>query len=336
MAEGIIGVKKSDYVTPERAIGVDPDDKSIPEDIKFFIKQGLTMPGGIRKRVELYEVIEAEEKMKYRLEHVETYDDRLPERDEIGLNFGPAKIGYKWIAKWIAPNGERVNMESEVILISEKWRDRYEAHKKMKQAEADAKAAAVSAPAPAAGVSGQFGPMEMFAFIREGEERSIKMMERMSLVLKSTEGPSEVFVKAYDAVGKFLEKSMESNMMIARKVADNAKAMMDPPEVEEDEEEEEEVGQAASGPSDGIPAWLAPFMPKIQDGLAHLLGGGPVGAAVKTLIVTSDDWKKIFADKEKFAEATEAMKIQFGEDKTKRALDILLNVRPDKTKKKGK
>ena len=337
MAEGLIGYKKEDFVDPKLVLG-DHAGIDLPADIKFFLKRGKNPSGGIEKKVALYELIREEGGLKLRLSHVGSYLNRIPDEDEIALNFGPSAEGYKWIAKWLNGNGDEVGMQSETIIISEKWRARYEANQRALKTKASEEIAAANAPvavvhSPAAAAA--FGPMEMLAFIREGEERAVKMMERLSVVLKNTEGPSSVMEKAYDAVGRFLEKGMESNMLIARKVAENAKDLIDRSLDEDDEDEKEEAETALpAGPSSGMPAWLEPFMPKIQDGLAHLLGGGPVGAAVKTLIVTSDDWKKIFNDKEKFGEAVEAMKMQFGEEKTEKALNILLNKRPEAKKKK--
>ena len=227
-----------------------------------------------------------------------------------------------------------MGIESKIIMISEKWRDRYDAFQKQKKqaAETDARAA-LAPPIPiAVPMSTGMGAGDILAFMREGEDRAIKMMERMAAVLKTTEGPASVMEKAYDAVGRFMEKSMQSNLDVAKKVADRAQMEMDPPE----EEEAEEDSSPAAAKSDGMPLWLKPIMEKATDGLAHLLGGGPTGAVVKSMILSSAEWQEVFSDKDKFSTMTAEMRKKFGDEKVEKAMGILLNIRPEKAgKKKG-
>jgi len=82
-----------------------------------------------------------------------------------------------------------------------------------------------------------------------------------------------------------------------------------------------------------MPPWLEPFMPHFERGLEKLLGGGPAGAAVKTLILTSDELAGIFNDPEKWAQAVAAMEVKFGSEKTKAAMNVLLNKRQEKKRK---
>jgi hypothetical protein len=102
--------------------------------------------------------------------------------------------------------------------------------------------------------------------------------------------------------------------------------------VEDEGEEVEEMGAPADLTAN-MPAWLKPFLPQIETWLGTLLGGGPMGAAVKTLIISSDQWKEIFEDQEKFGTAVAAMEQKFGSERTEKAMNILLNRKP---KTKGK
>ena len=52
----------------------------------------------MQKIVRLYEVLRVENGLKLRLEHCDTYTNRIPEDVEIALNFVHSKEGYKWIA----------------------------------------------------------------------------------------------------------------------------------------------------------------------------------------------------------------------------------------------
>lgn len=329
----MVGFKKEDYVDPEKILGVPAAEMDLPSDIKFFLKRNKNPPGGIQKKVYLYEMIREEGGLKFRLDHCDTFLNRLPEEEEIGLRFGPSDEGYRWIAKWLDINGNEVGMQSEIIRISEKWRARHEAYKRSEATQLAPPAAAALPVIPSTGNTG-FGPMEILAYLREGEDRAVKMMERMAGVLKSVEGPSAVMEKAYDAVGRFMEKSMQSNMKIADKVAEDAQARIDRSSPMDDEDEEDETAAAPPAAGDGMPVWLKPIMDKAADGLGHLLGGGPTAAVVKSMIISSKEWKEIFADKDKFSTMTAAMREEFGDAQVEKAMGILLNKRPEKPLKK--
>ncbi len=332
----IQGFVKKDFVSSEAVLGSDVRIEALPDGIRFYLKGKAVDLGQKRITVRLYELMSVEGGLKLRRDPLETFSNRIPEDDEIALKYGPNDVskgseGYMWIAKWRDATGEDKGILSETIVISEKWRARYEeAQRKGKAAELPSPGATY-APAPSGPAA--FGPMEVLALIEKGEDRALKMMERMAAVMKagSGEAPASVMERAYEVAGRVVEKSMESNLRMSNKVT--AKAEKELERAEEDDEGDGDGQAEAAGGGDGLPAWLAPFLPKIEGWLGSLLGGGPVGAAVKTIIISSDEWKTIFSDKEKFGQAVEAMKQHFGPEQTQKAMDILLNTRTTKKKK---
>lgn len=338
--EGIVGVKKSEYRDPAEILGAPLSEGDLPSDVKFFLKQKKSAPGGVQKVVTLYELIREPGALKLRMDPLEKYQNRIPEDTEVALEFGPSPEGYKWIAKWEDDRGNIVGVESDIIRVSEKWRERHDAHKRRRKTEAESSAmpAAVSAPAgaPAQGMSAR----DLLELMNAGRRSALEDMERMASLMKATqsETPASVMEKMWDSMGGVMEKFMESQMSIVKRVKESSLKAMDRADAELDGDEGDDEAEAAAaaegGPASGIPAFLEPFLPKIQEYLGTLLGGGPVGAAVKTVILSTKEWKEIFADKEKFGQAQEAMISEFGEDKTRKALDILLNRRPEKKARK--
>lgn len=336
----IRGFKNSEFVEPEQVVGADIRIEELPNGIKFYLKGQAVDLDSKRITCRLYELISVEGGAKLRKDPIEKFINQIPDDEYIALTYGPndrekGSEGYMWTAQWKSVGGDDKGIMSETIVISEKWRARYEAAQRKARAAVESPLAmAPAAPAPQA-QGGGMDFVQMMALIREGEDRAIKNMERVSAMFKQNETPVAVMEKMWDSVGKVMERAMDTNLNAVRKVSEAASRAMEPePEVDDDEGEDQ---ASASAPASGIPAWLLPFLPKIEQGLSSLLGGGPIGAAVKTLIVSSDDWKMIFNDPEKFAQATEAMKLHFGEEKTKKALDMLLSRRPEKAAKgKGK
>jgi hypothetical protein len=334
--EGIAGFKLSDYVTAEKVLGGEIRIEELPEGIKFFIKGQQVDLGTKQIEVNLYELVD-DEGVKLKRMHLEKFRNRIPEEEEIALKYGPNKGGYIWIAKWRKnATSEDTGVMSDTIRISEKWLSRHQAYQKQLALDAKRQSEEANPPAPvalaSAPVVASFGPLEMMRFMQEGEDRAIRNMERMAIMFKTDHSaiPSAVMERAYESAGSIMQKAMESNLEMGRKVGKMVQREMDPPEPEE----EQEVVQESQGV---LPAWLQPFLPQIENWIGTLLGGGPMGAAVKTLILSSEQWKEIFNDKEKFGVAVQAMREHFGDDKAQKAIDMLMGVKkPNNQKKAGK
>jgi hypothetical protein len=174
----------------------------------------------------------------------------------------------------------------------------------------------------------------MMKLMLEGEDRAFRNMERMSTIFKGANGqmPEAVMVKAYEAAGSIMERAMESNLAMGKRVSKVVERRIE--DGEELDGAAESPGAPAADPMEAIPAFLRPFIPQLETWLGTLLGGGPMGAAVKSLIVSSEQWAEIFNDQEKFGQAVAAMEHKFGSDKTQKAMDILLNRRNGKGKGK--
>ncbi len=337
---GISGIKKSEFVSGQDVLGPDFRLEEIPDGVRFYIKNQQVDLANKRIVVNLYELRRVEGGLKLRRDHLEKFINKIPDDDYIGLEYGPCAPdveGYVWMGKWTGLDNKENGVMSETIFISERWRDRHEAYKREKAMKAGIPVPAAvggngSANASAAG--GQpLSALDILTAMQQGEDRAIKNMERIAIVIKGTqnETPSEAMVKMSEAMGRMFEKTMESQLQTVRKVGEQTARAIEKIE-EEDEEEENGEGEEVQVVENkaGLPGWLIPFMPKIEQGLSHLLGGGPVAAGVKALIVTSDEWKQIFADPEKWGQAVAAMQEKYGQEKTQKALDILLSRRPEK------
>lgn len=336
---GIMGFTEKDFVSPEKMFGADVRLEELPEGIRFFIK-GQTLATGKKEIiVNLYELTRESDGLKFRRMHLERFINRIPEEEEIALKYGPNADGYLWIAKWKKDDtGEDTGVASDTIRISSKWQARHEAYTRMQATKAEAAAAPAASVSPVVSAApSAWGPLEIMELINKGEDRAFRNMERMAAVLKGSQSdvPANVMEKAYESAGAIMQKAMESNLEMGRKVGKVIQREMDPPKEQDDDDDGGGEGMPGTGdPLAHLPAWLQPFIPKIETWLGTLLGGGPMGAAVKTLIISSEQWKEIFSDKDKFGQAVEAMRSHFGDEQTEKAMGILLNTRPAKPGKK--
>lgn len=332
----IQGIKPNEYVSADKVLSSDMGVGDLPEGVKYYIKDKKINLTNKRMVVRLYELISEEGGIKLRRDYLENFGNRIPDEEEIALSYGPTKPGeegYMWIGKWKDDLGEEKGIISEVIRISEKWRARYEAHQR--KLKADSQPAPIAAPAPV--TAGTFTALDMLAFMEKGEEKALRSMERMAAIMQTgkQEMPSAVMEKAYDAAGRFMEKSLESNFRMSAATTEIVKSKLQDDLEDDDEDDAPEQGEnelqpAQSNPMEGLPSWIQPFIPQVEKWLGTLLGGGLVGNAAKTIIQSSDDWKQIIADPSKFNEAKTAMATYFGSDKTEAALNLLLDVKQAK------
>lgn len=324
----ITGFKKEDFVPAADVLGADVRLEEMPDGVRFYIKnQKVDLGAGKRVSVSLYEILSVEGGLKIRRQFLERFSNRIPDEEEIAAKYGPNAEGYQWQAKWHNAEGKETGCMSDVILISDKWRGRSDGAAPAARSApgGTAPAGAHSLPAPS-----HIGPLEILKFIQEGRDQAITDMERMAAVMKTNapEGAAQVAEKSMEAMGRMMEKFFEANMGMMRKVQKVAAAAIDPPPPEDEEEGEGEEAPRNSG----IPAWLEPFMPKIQEGIGMLLGGGPMGKLAKEAILSSEGWKAVFSDQEKWGEMVGALRSQFGEDKADKAIALLIG----KGKAKGK
>jgi len=334
------GFAKKDFVSPETVLGSDIRIEELPDGIRFYLKGQAVNLAEKRIVVRVYEKFQVEGGIKVRMDPLDTCVNRIPEDDEIALKFGPndkaaGSEGYCWIAKWRDVAGEK-GIISHTIWISEKWRARFEAAQRKAAGLPDSLPGPSSAaPVPVAPAAA-FGPMDMLRILQEGEDRAFRNMERMAGIFKGANGqaPESVMVKAYEAAGSIMERAMESNLTMGRKVAKVVERRMEDDEVPPAGEDGEDGGQGAD-PMAGVPAFIRPFLPQLETWLGTLIGGGPMAAAAKTLIVNSAQWKEIFSDPEKWGQAVAAMENHFGSERTEKAVDVLLNRRPPKGPAKG-
>lgn len=330
--EGIMGFKRGDFTTPDKVLGQDVRIDELPEGIRFFIRGQAINLNEKRIVVNLYELVREDGGAKLRKDFVEKFINRIPDEEEIALKYGPSEEGYMWIAKWRSPAGDEKGVMSDTIRVSEKWRARHEeAQRKARGADT-----LPASPSPAAPASG-FGPLEMMKLLQEGEDRAFRNMERMAAVFRGhrEESPAAVLKEAYEGATMIMQKAVETNLDMAKRVQKVSARRM------EEDGEGGDDGQAGAqyaepDPMEGVPAFIRPFLPQLETWLGTLIGGGPMGAAVKTLILSSEQWKEIFGDKEKFGLAVAAMEQHFGSERTQKAMDILLNRRASSGKGKGK
>lgn len=331
--EGILGFKKADFTTPDKVLGQEIRIEELPDGIKFFLRGQAVNLSEKRIIVNLYELVREDGGAKLRREFLEKFINRIPEEEEIALKYGPSEEGYIWIAKWRGATGDEKGVMSDTIRVSEKWRARHEeAQRKARGVESLPAAPSPAAPAPAPAA---WGPLEVMKLLQEGEDRAFRNMERMAGIFKGANGqaPEAVMVKAYEAAGSIMERAMESNLAMGKKVSKVVERRI---EGEDDPDDGAVAGGAPEpDPMEAVPAFIRPFLPQLETWLGTLLGGGPMGAAVKTLILSSEQWKEIFGDKEKFGLAVAAMEQHFGSERTQKAMDILLNRRAT-GKAKGK
>lgn len=326
----IQGFKKSEFVnaTPDKVFGTaDVQMEDLPSGVRLYLREKAVDLGTKKVSVNVYRLVEDGGIKQKRIFCGRMKIGRTPEDDEIAEQFGGGK--YVWILKWQGADGKDAGIISEPIDVDEEsGRAMHEAWKQRQAPAASIPAAPVAAPAaPAPGID----IAGILSIMAATEEKTIASMERMAAIFQGQkqEGPAEILKSAYAGASEMMAKAVENTMAMTRTVhkaqATQLARELEPPELEDDEDE------PAGTP--GVPAWLAPFWPHIESGLGSLLKGGPVGSAVKTLIVSSDEWKAIFQDKERWGQAVSAMEQNFGTERTKRALDILLNRRDDKPAK---
>jgi hypothetical protein len=185
--------------------------------------------------------------------------------------------------------------------------------------------------------------LQGFLAIQASERKNT--MEMVTTIIALTKGaePKDsaggVLQDAYEKSAEMLREAAQMSIDTIKKTGKRAlKAAEDMDDADDMVDDGEGEGeQALSGASDNpIPSWLQPYLDQVKPWLENLLGGGPTGAAVKTLILSTDEWKKIFQDKEKFGQAIAGMEQEFGSERTQKALDILLNRRAEKKKPAAK
>lgn len=324
--KGIKGFTSKEWVEPEKVLP-DVPRSELPEGVRFYLKGESFDLSKKKMVVNLYELRDQPGDLKVDKVHIEKLNF-IPDEEYIGLNYGPNKDGYIWIGKWKDEGGEK-GMVSETIVLSEKWRRRYEEHqRKLGDVSGGAGAgevATVGAPASEAGIA-----MQMLKMLQAGEDRAFLQMERMAKIFQGskTETPAEVLLAMHKGMNDMMLESVKTSLNITKTVGKAAQESI----TVAAEASQGGDDQVEPGPELGykMPPWLEPFMPHLERGLEKLLGGGPAGAAVKTLILTSDEWGQIFNDPDKWGQAVAAMETKFGSVPTQKALDILLNKRKPK------
>lgn len=328
------GFKKSEFTnaTPDRVFGTaDISMDDLPDGVRLYLREKSVDLGNKKVTVNVYRLVDEGGIKQKRVWCGRMKSGRKPEDDEIAEQFGGGK--YIWILKWADAAGKEAGIISEPIDIDdESGRAMHEAWKQRQAPAVSTPAALVAAPAAPAGGIDIKGILDIMAAT---EEKTIASMERMAAIFQGQkqEGPAEILKSAYAGASEMMAKAVENTMAMTRTVH-KANAAQLARELEPQEPDDDDDPEAGGVP--GVPAWLAPFWPHIENGLGSLLKGGPVGSAVKTLILSSDEWKEIFKDKERWGMAVAAMEQNFGTERTKRALDILLNRRDDVAGKKAK
>lgn len=327
--KGIAGFKKSEFTeaTPERVFGSDVRIDDMPEGVRLYIREKAIDFSGKRLAVNVYRLVD-DGGMKNKRVWCGKFNNRIPDESDIAEQFGGG--AYCWICRWKAVDGGERGILSDTIEIDEERGRAAHAEWKARQSGGDStrQPAAPAAVAPAPTLGGGFDFAGILRIMEATEEKALARMERMAAMFagQRAETPADVLKSAYMGASEMIRSAVETNINMAKAVNKASQNNMRPPEPEG-----EELDPEPAGPR--LPAWLDAFMPQIEKGIEKLLGGGPVGGAVKTLILSSDEWRMIFQDKEKWGEAVSAMEQHFGSDKTRRALDILLNRRESEAKK---
>ena len=324
--KGIQGIKASEFAnaTPERVFGADVHLEELPDGVRLYLKEKAIDLTNKKVLVNVYKLVD-DGGLKNKRVWVGKFSNRKPDEDEIAAQFGGGS--FIWIMKWVSALGQESGIVSEPVEIDEDMGRA--AHEAWKRRQPSAEPAAL--PALAAPAAAPFDAAMLFKVVEATEEKSLARFERMAAIFRGerTETPAEVLKDAYKGASEMMRQAVETNMAMAKSVNKKNLQSLSEPEPEPAGDPED-----AGGDVPGLPAWLAPFMPHLEKHLGSLLGGGPVGSAVKTLILSSDEWAEIFADKDKFGQAVAAMERHFGSEKTTKAIDILLNRRD--AKKKGK
>ncbi len=333
--KGIAGFKKSEFAnaTPDKVFsGADVRAEDLPEGVRLYMREKAIDLGNKKVSVNVYRLVDDGSLKNKRTWVGKMKMNRKPEDEEIAEQFGGGS--FLWILKWVGPDGVECGIISETIEIDEQLgRAANEAWRRKQMAVLEpAPAATVPAvPAPAAAFGSD--AMALLKVMELAEEKTLLRFERMAAIFQGqrNETPADVLQSAYKGASEMMQRAVETNLSMAKAVnkANEKSLVAKPEDVDEDGPVE------SDGPK--MPAWLDAFMPHIEAGIGKLLNGGPVASAVKTLILSSDEWNEIFRDKEKWGEAVSAMEKHFGSERTGAALDILLNRRKAEAKKgKGK
>lgn len=325
------GVKRSEMDADPTDVFETTSDvrvEELPDGIRLYLKERAIDLSTKHIVFNVYKVEDAGG-LKVKKKWVARFINHRPSEDEIADQCGGGD--FVWIGKWIGLDNKERGVLSETICIDEEMGRA--AHEKWKRAQGGAAAstpaaAAPSLPAPAAG---GFDVMTLLKIQDAAEEKTLARMERMAAMFKGQQAPAEILADAYKSANEMVNNAVEMNMKMAAKVNTSALKALEPPEPPEPEAEAEPEGPE-------LPIWLKPFMPQLEAGLEKLLSGGPLASAVKTLVLSSEQWQEIFGDKDKWGQFVAAAEMKFGSDRTNKALDILLNRRPSTTaaKKKGK
>lgn len=332
--KGVQGFTQKDFAagTPESVFGTsDVRTEDLPQGVRLYLREKAIDLGTKRVLVNVYRLEDDGGMKEKRIWCGRMKHGRKPEDDEIAEQFGPG--AYLWILKWNSPaNGQECGIVSEKIIVDEEHGRIVHEEWKRRQAMAAPAAPAAPAAAPAlpAAVPGVgLDALTLLKFMEAAEDKALARVERIAAIIGGrNDTPADVLRGAYEGASAMMQAAVKTNLDMARSVG----KQLNRPEPEPEPEAGEGDGEPA-GPQ--LPPWIQAFMPQIEKGLEKLLGGGPLGGAVKTLVLSSEEWAEIFADKDKFGQAVAAMEQRFGSDKTKRALDILLNRREPKDAKKG-
>ena len=328
--KAIAGFKRSEFAnaTPEKVFGPDVRIEELPEGVRLYLREKAIDLNTKKCVVNVYRVVD-DGGMKNKRVWVGKINNRKPDEDEIAERFGGGD--FVWILKWLSADGQERGILSEVITIDEDFgRAAHEAWRRKQSA--DIPPAAATVPAATAPAAGGFGndAAALMRLMDAAEERTLSRIERIAHIFKGSQSdtPAEVLKTAYQGASDMMRSAVETNLNMAKAVNKANQNTIAKPAAEEKEEPAVETGRE-------MPEWLSAFMPHIEKGLSKLLGGGPIASAVKTLVISSEEWQDIFNDPEKWGQAVAAMEQRYGSEKTRAALDILLNRRQDKNTKKG-
>lgn len=336
--ESIQGFKKSEFqnATPDRVFGEDSgvQIENLPDGIRLYLKEKAIDLGTKILLVNVYR-LEEDGGLKQKKVWVGKINNHKPEPDEIAELFGGGE--FIWIAKWESTSGQERGIISDVIRIDETLGRAAQAARtrKLNQPGTDSIPVAASVPIPSQPQnSGMNDPLAIIRIMDAAEEKALTRFERMAAIFAGgkTETPTAVLEQAYKGATNIMQQAVEANLAMSKSVNKKNIESLNPPE--DDDKDDGEADAAKDGPA--LPPWLAAFMPQIESGLGRLLNGGPVASAVKTLVLSSDEWREIFNDKDKWGQAVAAMEAQFGSERTTKALDVLLNRRKVAEKAKGK
>lgn len=334
--KGITGFKQSEFAaaTPDRVFGADDvRTEELPDGVRLYLKEKAIDLGTKKVVSNVYRIIDDGGSKNKRV-WVGKIPNRKPEEDEMADMFGGGQ--YIWIMKWVGKDMQERGIVSDIITIDSEFGDAAHAAWKRKQS-APAVAApslSVAAPAPAPAFGGDAAVL--LQIMEAAEERTFARIERIAGLFSGnrSETPADVLKSAYQGASDMMRQAVETNYTMAKSVNRANQLAV---------QKAEEGDTSALQPGADMPGWLQAFMPHIEKGLGKLLDAGPVmQGAMKTLIISSDEWAQIMSDPEKQGQAIAAIERTFGSEKTRRALNILFDrkaedeVAPTGKPKKGR